>query len=307
MKLRTALIGLGSMGQKHLNALQKVDEIDLVAVVDSVPTRRIFAGDVPFFDDVAEMIANRRPEAVAIVTPTITHEETALLALEGGIHVLVEKPIAHSEAAAKRLLAAALAANVVLHVGHNEQYNAAFVDARRRVDAGEIGDIVAINSRRFGPYPKRITDVGVTLDLGIHDFELILSLVDSPVRNVHGFCASKSEVGLDEHIVANIKFGSGVTATVEASWICHRHERSMLFVGTRGSILANLGNPHLSVTRGNNAAVETLVTEEFPIERTNALAAQWRTFAACTTHGCNRGSCNRAIAALNIATQLIQS
>ena len=221
--------------------------------------------------------------------------------------VLVEKPIAHTVAAAQRMREAAIAAGVCLQVGHIEQFNPAVVDAKRRLADGEIGDLMAIHCRRFCAYPKRITDVGVTLDLGIHDLELAVSLDPSPVRLLHGICASKSEIGLDEHIIATHQVRSGVTATIEESWIAHRHERTVLFVGTRGTIAANLSHPHLSITLGNNAAPETLSTIEVPIARSNALADEWRAFVAAILTGTEKVQVDRAIAAIDIATQLIVS
>ena len=307
MSLKIGLIGLGAMGQKHLAAAKTVEEIELVGIVDSAPGRRLVAGETPFFGSLTELIVHAKPDAIVISTPTESHEQLTLEAIGQGLHVLVEKPIAHTVAAAQRMREAAIAAGVCLQVGHIEQFNPAVVDAKRRLADGEIGDLMAIHCRRFCAYPKRITDVGVTLDLGIHDLELAVSLDPSPVRLLHGICASKSEIGLDEHIIATLQFRSGVTATIEESWIAHRHERTVLFVGTRGTIAANLSHPHLSITLGNNAAPETLSTIEVPIARSNALADEWRAFVAAILTGTEKVQVDRAIAAIDIATQLIVS
>ena len=167
--LRAALIGLGAMGKNHARVLKSLPGVDLVAVFD--PAVAEGSLEVPLVSSFEELIS-LKPDYCVIATPTFTHEELAIKLASKGINIFIEKPISVSADSASRIIAAVTEKGLIGGVGHIERFNAALVEAKRRINLGELGDVYQISTRRLGPFPARITDVGVTIDLATHDIDL---------------------------------------------------------------------------------------------------------------------------------------
>jgi len=174
--LRVGLAGLGSMGRNHLRILGGRDDIRLAAVADPVADALEAAtaqtGAQGFAEPLA-MIAEAELDAVVIAAPTTAHVPLALAAIERGTAVLVEKPLAATVDEAIRIVAAARATGVPVQVGHVERFNPAVLELGRLIDEGWLSTIYSIASRRAGPFPARIRDVGVTVDLATHDVDIL--------------------------------------------------------------------------------------------------------------------------------------
>ncbi len=169
--LRAGLIGLGAMGRHHARVLREVDGVDLVAVADPGGDPYGVSGDLDVLPDVEALIAAGIQMAVVAV-PTVFHEDVALALAAAGVHTLVEKPIAATSEAGRKVAQAFAEAGLVGAVGHIERFNPALQELRRRTEAGELGEVYQIATRRQGPFPARIADVGVVKDLGTHDIDL---------------------------------------------------------------------------------------------------------------------------------------
>jgi len=169
--LRAGLIGLGMMGRHHARVLGGLQGVDLVAVADPGGDQHGVAGGLPVLDSVEELIATGIDYCMVAV-PTIYHEPVALALAEAGVHAMIEKPLAQNTPSARKIADAFAARGLVGAVGHIERYNPALQSARARLAAGELGSVYQVTTRRQGPFPARIADVGVVKDLATHDIDL---------------------------------------------------------------------------------------------------------------------------------------
>lgn len=221
-KLRLAVVGAGRLGGFHAHKLTARNDVELLAVVDpAVENRCRIAAECR-----AEPLADHtglldRVDAAVIAAPTCLHYRIARDFLEAGVHLLVEKPLCATRGEADELVSAARRAKAVLQVGHVERFNPAF-----RATADEIGEPKYIDAVRASVFTFRSTDIGVVLDVMIHDIDLILSLVRSPLRKVDalGF----SVVGGHEDVAnARLEFESGCVANLSASRVSDGQVRRM--------------------------------------------------------------------------------
>ena len=166
--LRIGLIGLGSMGRHHARVIRATAGMELVAVADPGGDRFGVAGPLPLLPDV-EALIGAGIDAAVVAVPTIHHEEVALALARAGVHALVEKPIAHCSRAGRRVADAFAERDLVGAVGYVERCNPALRALRERLDAGELGQVYQVLTRRQGPFPARISDVGVVKDLASLD------------------------------------------------------------------------------------------------------------------------------------------
>jgi predicted dehydrogenase len=220
-RLRAAVIGVGHLGRFHAEKLARSEGVRLVGVVDPVEDRRLRVAaechTQPFADH--RSLAGQIDAAV-IAAPTRLHHDIALDLLDRGIHLLVEKPLAATAAEADDLVKAARRRRLVLRVGHVERFNPALGPLR-----ADLADPKYMEAVRAGPFTFRSTDVGVVLDLMIHDIDLVLSLVPSRVRKIEAL--GLSVLGGHEDVAnARLEFDSGCVAVLSASRVsCHSVRR----------------------------------------------------------------------------------
>ncbi|MCU0704729.1 MAG: Gfo/Idh/MocA family oxidoreductase [Fimbriiglobus sp.] len=221
-RLKVAVVGVGHLGQHHARILSTFPDVDLVGVVDAHPEQaakvaklcrtRPFASHEPLVSLV---------DAVSIATPTVAHHPVAAQFLRAGVPVLVEKPICQTVAQADELVAIAAASGVPFQVGHIERFNPAFEELVKRPITAKF-----IEAERHGPYTGRSVDIGAVLDLMIHDIDLLIALVRSPVREVQAVGAAVFG-GHEDMVNARLIFESGCVAHVTASRIAARPKRRM--------------------------------------------------------------------------------
>jgi len=221
-KLRLAVVGAGRLGGFHAQKIAERNDTELTAVVDpmSESRHRVAAQcRAEALPDCAELPG--RIDAAVIAAPTRLHHRLALDLLRSGIHLLVEKPICRTRAEADELVEAGQRHRVVLQVGHVERFNPAFAAAAARVEKPKY-----IEAVRAGPFTFRSTDVGVVLDLMIHDIDLVLAMVRSPVRRVEAL--GLSVLGGHEDVAnARLQFENGCVATLSASRVSYEPVRRM--------------------------------------------------------------------------------
>lgn len=236
--LRAGLIGYGQMGRHHGRVLRQLAGVELVAVVEPDLRPDPMAAGIDFVPSVDELVA-RGIDIAVVSVPTVAHEEIALRLAGAGIHALIEKPIAPDVATARRIAQAFEAAGLVGCVGHIERYNPALQDMRRRLEYGELGDIYQIATRRQGPFPERVADVGVVLDLATHDVDLTSWVAQQRYATISARTAYRS--GRDhEDLVAAV--GSLEDSTVVnhlVNWLSPLKERVTVVTGERGTLLAD--------------------------------------------------------------------
>lgn len=236
--LRAGLIGLGMMGRHHARVLRETEGIDLVAVADPSGDPHRVAGNLDVLPDVDALIAAGIDLAVVAV-PTIYHEPVALALAAAGVHTLVEKPIAADVAAGERVAKAFADAGLFGAVGHVERFNPAIQDVRRRIAAGEVGDVYQIATRRQGPFPARIADVGVAKDLATHDIDLTAWIVGSPYASVSAQTTHRSGRQHEDMVLAIGRLANGVMVNHTVNWLSPMKERVAIVTGERGTIIAD--------------------------------------------------------------------
>ncbi|KAB7835575.1 Gfo/Idh/MocA family protein [Streptomyces mobaraensis] len=182
-KLRTAVVGLGWAGTVHARTLAALPGIDLVALADLDPTKHTLFPGVPTFTDLEAML-DLNLDYCVIATPSVTHEHYALTLAAAGVPALIEKPLAPSAPAAWRISDAFTRAGILAAVGHTERHQAPVAELGRRLRGGEFGDLWQLTTRRQGPYSGRILDVGVALDLLVHDVDLVAWAAGQPIESV---------------------------------------------------------------------------------------------------------------------------
>ena len=216
--LRAGLIGLGSMGRHHARLLRSMEGVELVAVADPGGDPHRVAADLEVLKSVEELIAARIDMCVVAV-PTRFHEEVALTLAAAGVHTLVEKPLAPDVDSAKRIATAFEDAGLVGAVGHIERYNPALQSLRSRLMQDELGAVYQVATRRQGPFPNRIADVGVVKDLGTHDIDLTAWVTGSPFTCVSARTAFKSGREHEDLVAAVGLLADGTLTNHLVNWL----------------------------------------------------------------------------------------
>ncbi len=243
---RIGVIGGGHLGRIHAKLLAASPECHLVGVVEPSPNAAEVVQNslgLPVIEDYRSLLG--KVDGVVIATPTFTHHEIGCWCLRNQIDVLMEKPIASTCEQAAELVGLARTHKRVLQVGHVERFNPAWREVVRNLDRNGIR---YIEGTREGTYTGRSTDIGIVMDLMIHDIDLILSLVGSPLENIHAFGWSV----LGEHedfAVAHLRFRNGTIAQLKASRVSEKPTRGM-------NIFSDDGNTQIDFASGKLTTIE---------------------------------------------------
>jgi UDP-N-acetylglucosamine 3-dehydrogenase len=217
---RVLVVGIGAMGWNHARVCSEIGVLCGVCDQDEGGANRVAEEfGVPGFCDVDEAIEELCPDGVIIATPTFTHFEIASKAIDAGINLLIEKPISDDISKAIELVDRAGEKGLVLGVGHIERHNPVITEAKRRIGQREWGEVVTVSTRRVSNFPGRIRDVGVILDLGIHDIDNATYLMGSTPTSVFATGGSLHDIDYEDHATLMIKFQNGNTAVIEVNWI----------------------------------------------------------------------------------------
>ncbi|HUP85920.1 MAG TPA: Gfo/Idh/MocA family oxidoreductase [Acidimicrobiales bacterium] len=237
-QLRAGLIGLGMMGRHHARVLSSLDGVELVAVADPGGDPHAVAGGRPVLDSVHDLL-EAGVDYCAVAVPTAHHEDVGLALAEAGIHTIIEKPLAGDTPSAQRLAEAFEAAGLVGAVGHIERYNAALQSARRRLEAGDLGTVYQITTRRQGPFPDRIADVGVVKDLATHDIDLTAWVSRQPFVSVAARTAFRSGRDHEDLVAVVGGLADGTVTSHLVNWLSPMKERVTIITGERGTFVAD--------------------------------------------------------------------
>ncbi|MDN5794458.1 MAG: Gfo/Idh/MocA family oxidoreductase [Intrasporangium sp.] len=236
--LRAGLIGLGMMGRHHARVLASLKGVDLVAVADPGGDVHGVAGGRPVLATVEELIG-RGLDYCVVAVPTALHEPVGLALARAGVHALVEKPLAQDGPSSQRLVAAFESAGLVGAVGHIERYNPALQQARARIAAGELGRVYQVATRRQGPFPARIADVGVVKDLATHDIDLTAWVTQQPYRRVSANTAFKSGRRHEDLVAATGLLADDTVTNHLVNWLSPLKERVTTITGEKGAFVAD--------------------------------------------------------------------
>lgn len=237
-QLRAGLVGAGMMGRNHARVLSSLEGVELVAIADPGGDPHNVAGGREVLGSVEELIG-KGVDYVVVACPTGLHLEVGLLLADAGVHALVEKPLADTGEGARQLAEAFSAADLVGAVGHIERYNPALQNARRRLEEGELGDVYQVVTRRQGPFPGRIADVGVVKDLATHDIDLTAWVTQRPYVSVSAQTALRSGRPHEDLVAFVGQLHGGVVTSHLVNWLSPMKERVTVITGERGAFVAD--------------------------------------------------------------------
>lgn len=225
--IKVAVIGAGMMGKNHMKTYKSLNGVELVGVYDIFLEAAKAAAEtfgIRAFSSMEEVAEN--VDAVSVVTTSVTHADVGEFFLNKGIHCMMEKPLACTEEECQRLISAAAKNNVVLLVGHIERFNPAVEQMGKLLS--DTSKIRSLTAQRMSAASGRITDVDVSMDLMIHDVEVIQSLVKSPVVNIQAASVKTKESPMGkDYITALLEFENGATANITASRITQARVRTL--------------------------------------------------------------------------------
>ncbi|MCH8559411.1 Gfo/Idh/MocA family oxidoreductase [Nesterenkonia sp. DZ6] len=253
--LRAGLLGIGMMGRHHARVLRELDGVELVGISDPGGDPHGVAGNLEVLRDV-EALIDIGIDVAIVATPTRFHEEAALKLAAAGVHTLIEKPIAHTVEAGTRIVDAFSANGLVGAVGHIERFNPALQQLRRRIEAGDLGDVYQIATRRQGPFPSRIADVGVGKDLATHDIDLTAWVAQSEYRSVYGQTSTKSGRPHEDVIAITGRLDNGVIVNHLVNWLSPLKERVTVVTGEKGAFVADTATGDLTFSANGTIPIE---------------------------------------------------
>jgi len=241
--LRAGLVGLGMMGQHHARVLATLLGVDFVAVSDPAGDINGFAQGRPVVKTATELIEIGIDYAVVAV-PTIYHLETCLEFASFGVHALVEKPLTPDLTSSLTLTKAFAEAGLIGAVGHIERYNPALQEAKRRLE--QLGGLYQIVTRRQGPFPARIADVGVVKDLATHDVDLTSWITGQRYASVSARTAFRTGRQHEDLVVAVGTLEDGTITNHLVNWLSPLKERVTILTGELGSFVVDTLNANLT-------------------------------------------------------------
>jgi len=256
--LRVAVIGCGHLGRIHARIAAGLDELELVAVADPIAQCRELAaaeGQTRGVSDYRELIGEI--DAAIIATPTSTHHAVGVELLSSGVPLFIEKPLSNHAASADELVNLARKQGLVLQVGHVERFNPALAWV-----ASEVRDPKYIEATRTSGYSFRSTDIGVVLDMMIHDLDIVLALAKSTVTDVQALGISVLG-GNEDLATARLTFASGLVAQLTASRVSFKQLRTMNIFTSRSSATIDFASQDATIVRPR----EEVLRRQFQVDR----------------------------------------
>src|SRR6266540_6586225 len=256
MVVRAGVIGLGMMGRHHVRVLQEIDGAELIAIADPEPLTLAAAmrgRDLHGYLDYERMLADERLDFVVIAVPTSLHRQVGGRAMRAGAHVLIEKPIAATIEEAQELMEVAERTGRWLAVGHIERFNPAIVALKERLAHGDLGRVFRLHARRMGPFPARIRDVGVVIDLATHDIDISRYLLGCEPTRIFAETSRHIHTDHEDMLAALMRFGDDVIVQLDVNWLTPTKIREISVTGERGMFLVNYLTQELLLFENNDA------------------------------------------------------
>lgn len=237
MTMRVGVIGVGSMGRNHARVYSELEGVELVGVADadadiveSIATKCGCSS----YTDFRALLDEAELDAVTIAVPTVEHLDVALEVIDRGVHLLIEKPISFSVEEGKEIIKAAAQKNLVLMIGHIERFNPAVIALKEKLEGGELGRVFQIDARREGPFPARIMDVGVVIDLAVHDLDVMRYVTGSEFIRVYAETERRIHSTHEDLLAGLVRLEDGTVGTLAINWLTPTKIRELYVTGERG-------------------------------------------------------------------------
>jgi predicted dehydrogenase len=293
--LKAAVIGVGAMGQHHARVYTEIAQTKLVGVADaSAQTGQRIATKygAPVYTNYRELLERETPDVVTVAVPTRYHREVAELAMRAGADVLIEKPIAATVEEAQALIDCAEALGRRLMVGHIVRFSPAIQALKEHLAAGELGKIFQVVCRRVGPFPPRVRDVGVVVDLAPHDLDVMRFISGAEPVRVFAETEQRIHTEHEDLVTALLRFDNAMTGVLDINWLTPQKVRDVTVLGEQGMFRADdlmqdlffYENAEVSGSAWNHLSILKGVSEgrmvRYPIQRYEPLRAELEAFAS---------------------------
>jgi len=282
------------MGRHHARVWPDIPGAELVGVADvdeSAVARTTHGRTIQGYTDFEKMLDDAKLDALSIAVPTSFHESLAISAMERGVAVLIEKPLAADGDAARRIIACAQETGVVATVGHIERFNPAVLELEKRLASSPLGHIFQIKSRRTGPMAARIRDVGVTIDLATHDIDIMRQVAGAPITRVFAEMAQRIHSSREDLFTGLFRFENDIVGLLDINWLTPTKIRELSVAGERGMFVVDYLQQDLTFYENSEAdpkfdqiAMVSGVSEgnmvRYAIQRVEPLRSELEAFAA---------------------------
>ena len=240
-KINVAVIGIGAMGRSHARVYAGIDGVDLIAVCDINEEAKKIAEQhkINYYKDYNEMLEKKKLDAVSICVPTKLHKKVAIDLIKKKVNILVEKPIATTVDEAKEIIDEAKKNNIKLMVGHIERFNPVVMELKKRISKNELGKIYKVHCFRLSPFPQRVVDVGVIVDLAIHEIDILRYIIDSKITRVYAETAQRIHSSHEDLLTGTIRFENDILAVINTNWLTPKKVREITVTGEKGMFIAN--------------------------------------------------------------------
>ena len=292
-KIKTAVIGAGNMGVNHMRVYKALPHMcELVGVYDTDSDRCAQAArkyDVTAYANPGDLLA--QAEAVSVAVPTVRHYDVAWQALDMGVHVLLEKPVAETAAQGEELTQLAVLNDLVLQIGHVERFNPA-VQVMPDILAGK--EIIGLDFRRMSPYDPRIRDVGVVHDLMIHDIDVLRFLIPTEIMDLHAYGSSPRSGGHTDYAAASLLLQGGAVATITASRVTEQKVRTLTVTTDQAYVELDYIDRKITVARatqgqfidgGKSSYRQENIIEKVFVPNQEPLMKEIEAFLGCVENG----------------------
>lgn len=235
-KLKCAVIGVGNMGKNHARIYSELKGVSLVAIADvNEKVGKSIANEYKavYYSSYKEMILKENPDIISIAVPTAFHYSIAEDCLESRINMILEKPITMNVSDGKKLLALAKKHKAKFLVGHIERHNPAVKKVKEMIDRGELGKVIAVAARRVGGFPPQIKDADISIDLAIHDIDIVNYLLDELPKKIF-VNRNKNHIKKRHDSVEFFLKYKNASAYIQANWITPTKIRKLNITGSEG-------------------------------------------------------------------------
>lgn len=236
--LRAGLIGLGVMGKNHARILSELSGVEFVAIYDHLDFSVSEKLDKLRCSSLSEFF-QRNLDYCVVASPTHTHEKIAHELAKNGVHALIEKPLSDCYESALRIQQLYQSKELIGGVGHIERYNAAIVEAKKRISKGLLGEIYQISTSRFNPYSQRTKDIGVARDLASHDIDTTMWLTNSNYAWLKGTVKNLGKSEFEDLVCLIGETESSVVVNHIVNWISPYKERRTVILGENGTFICD--------------------------------------------------------------------
>ncbi len=323
--LRAAVIGLGAMGANHARIYADLEGVELAAVADTDDARIEAATrgrTVRGYTDYRRMLDEEALGLVSVAVPTLSHFEVASDLIARRIPLLVEKPLAAASEDGRRLRDLAIELGVTLTVGHVERFNPAVIELKQQLNAGALGRVYQVHARRVGPFPQRVRDVGVVVDLAPHDIDVMRFLLGSDVVRVQAETEQRINTQHADMLSGLLRFANGVVGVLDVNWLTPTKIRELSILGERGMFVVDYlareltffeNDEHPRTAAPDWAARHLKGVGEGPrhvlkVEKREPLRVELEAFAACVRDGSPPPvSADDALASMAAAEALVRA